>query len=474
MRAAVKVREKAIKAASYLLECAPDDLDIVGTEIRVKGTDRKIGLGEVARTLEGIAGFKLPGDLDPGLEATEQVIVHDMAFSSGSAVAEVEVDIETGQVHVTNFLLAHDCGTMINPMLVDGQVIGGIAHGISNALFEWMGFDENAQPLTNNYGEYLLVTATEMPPIEIMHRQSPSPLNTARGQGRRRVRGDPDAGGDHLGDRERAGGVRCAGGAGAGLADGPAGADRRRAAEGPRTMTASLSDIRRDLALANRLLSNEGVLDAFGHVSARHPENPERFLISVSLAPILVSEDDIVECTLDGRPVEPTERRLYSEGVIHSEIYRARPDVQAVCHHHAPKIMPFCISGEPLVPVSQLGAVIGSEAPFWDSQDEFGDTNLLLTRPEEGASLARALGPHWIVLMRRHGATVVARSVRELFFRAVHSGRECRLPDGGEAARPCRCAHPRRDRTRLAAPARSDRAALVLWAGAAAVMDCEN
>jgi carbon-monoxide dehydrogenase large subunit len=175
--AAVKVREKAIKAASYLLECAPDDLDIVGTDIRVKGTDRKIGLGEVARTLEGIAGFKLPGDLDPGLEATEQVIVHDMAFSSGSAVAEVEVDIETGQVHVTNFLLAHDCGTMINPMLVDGQVIGGIAHGISNALFEWMGFDENAQPLTNNYGEYLLVTATEMPPIEIMHRQSPSPLN---------------------------------------------------------------------------------------------------------------------------------------------------------------------------------------------------------------------------------------------------------------------------------------------------------
>ena len=186
-------------------------------------------------------------------------------------------------------------------------------------------------------------------------------------------------------------------------------------------MTADLSDIRRDLALANRLLSNEGVLDAFGHVSARHPENPERFLISVSLAPILVSEDDIVECTLDGRPVEPTERRLYSEGVIHSEIYRARPDVQAVCHHHAPKIMPFCVSGEPLLPVSQLGAVIGSEAPFWDSQDEFGDTNLLLTRPEEGASLARALGPHWIVLMRRHGATVVARSVRELFFRAVHS-----------------------------------------------------
>ncbi|MCS0496563.1 xanthine dehydrogenase family protein molybdopterin-binding subunit [Ancylobacter sp. MQZ15Z-1] len=176
--AAVKVRAKALEAAAHMLEARPDELTIVGTHIRMRGNNRTIGLGEVARALEGIAGYVLPGNLEPGLEATEQVIVHDMAFSNGSAVAEVEVDVETGHVQVLRYLLAHDCGQMINPMLVDGQVIGGIAHGIGNALFEWMGFDANAQPLTNNYGEYLLVTAPEMPSIELFHRESPSPLNT--------------------------------------------------------------------------------------------------------------------------------------------------------------------------------------------------------------------------------------------------------------------------------------------------------
>lgn len=199
-------------------------------------------------------------------------------------------------------------------------------------------------------------------------------------------------------------------------------------------MTATdLDALKRDLALANRLLTHEGVLDAFGHVSVRHPENPARFLISVSKAPLNVREADIIVCGLDARPVSPESRRLYSEGVIHGEIYRARPDVQAICHHHAPAIMPFAISGEPLRPVSQLGAVIGSEAPFWDSQDEFGDTNLLLTRPEEGASLARALGPHWVVLMRRHGATVVGRSLKEMFFRAVHSAGNASLQQAAKA-----------------------------------------
>lgn len=176
-----------------------------------------------------------------------------------------------------------------------------------------------------------------------------------------------------------------------------------------------------DLALANRILSNENVMDAFGHVSCRHPADPGRFLLSTGLAPILVQEKDIIEYGLDAKPVVPTDLPLYGEAVIHSEIYKARPDVQSICHHHAPAIMPFCVSGERLLPVCQTGGSIGAEAPFWDSQDEFGDTNLLLTRPEEGASLARALGPHWIVLMRRHGATVVGVSLREMVFRAMHS-----------------------------------------------------
>jgi len=107
--------------------------------------------------------------------------------------------------------------------------------------------------------------------------------------------------------------------------------------------------------------------------------------------------------------------------VIHGEIYKARPDVMAVCHHHAPAVMPFCITGEPLVPVFHLGATLGARVPFWDSQDEFGDTNLLVVKPEEGASLARALGSHSVVLMRRHGATVVGAGLRELVFRSIFS-----------------------------------------------------
>jgi ribulose-5-phosphate 4-epimerase/fuculose-1-phosphate aldolase len=186
------------------------------------------------------------------------------------------------------------------------------------------------------------------------------------------------------------------------------------------TSTASTSTAS-ELAIANRLLSHEGLMDAFGHVSCRHPGDSKRFLLSVGLPPIAVSESDIIEYGLDGKPLSATDRPLYSEAVIHSEIYKARPDVNAICHHHAPAIMPFCVSGRPLRPVSQTGATIGGLAPFWDSQDEFGDTNLLLTLPEHGRSLAAALGQNWIVLMKRHGATVVGRTLKEMVFRTMHT-----------------------------------------------------
>jgi ribulose-5-phosphate 4-epimerase/fuculose-1-phosphate aldolase len=175
-----------------------------------------------------------------------------------------------------------------------------------------------------------------------------------------------------------------------------------------------------ELAVANRILSNEGVMDAFGHASLRLPDRPERFLLSVALPPIVVHEADIVEYGVDGGAPR-TDRPLYSESVIHAEIYRARPDVHAICHHHAPAVMPFCISGAPLRAVTQPGASIGHRVPFWDSQDDFGDTNLLLTTSEHGRSLARALGGDWVVLMRRHGATVVGRSLKEMVFRTMAS-----------------------------------------------------
>ena len=186
-------------------------------------------------------------------------------------------------------------------------------------------------------------------------------------------------------------------------------------------MPSVVADLRYELALANRILANENVLDAFGHVSVRHPEDPNRYLLSRSRSPQLVQPDDILEFTLDSKPIEPPTVQLYSERVIHGEIFKARPDVMAVCHHHSPAVMPFCIAGEDIVPVFHLGAAVGASVPFWDSRDEFGDTNLLVTKPEEGASLARALGAHAMVLLRRHGATVVGADLRQLVFRTVYS-----------------------------------------------------
>jgi HCOMODA/2-hydroxy-3-carboxy-muconic semialdehyde decarboxylase len=183
------------------------------------------------------------------------------------------------------------------------------------------------------------------------------------------------------------------------------------------------ANIRIDTALGNRILANEGVLDAFGHVSMRHPANPNRYFLSRSRAPELVEPADILEYDLDSNPVKPTDQRLYAERVIHGEVYKARPDVMAVVHHHAPAMMPFCISGAELQPVMHLGAIIGPKVPMWDQYDDFGDTNLLLVKPEEGASLARTLGKAPLVLMKGHGATVVGSSIQELVFRAIYSCR---------------------------------------------------
>jgi ribulose-5-phosphate 4-epimerase/fuculose-1-phosphate aldolase len=180
-----------------------------------------------------------------------------------------------------------------------------------------------------------------------------------------------------------------------------------------------MTDVIEELVIANRILSHEGVIDAFGHVSVRHPADPNRYLLSRSRSPLLVEPDDILEFKLDSEPVKRTSTRLYSERVIHGCIYQARSDVMAVCHHHAPAVMPFCVSGKPIVPVFHVGATIGEQTPFWDQHDEFGDTNLLVVKEEEGQSLARALGRHSVVLMRRHGATVVGTSVRELVSRSI-------------------------------------------------------
>lgn len=188
-------------------------------------------------------------------------------------------------------------------------------------------------------------------------------------------------------------------------------------------MSNTLLEAHHELALANRIVANEGVIDAFGHVSMRHPDNPNRYLLSRSRAPELVTAEDFIEYDINSQPLRDPGVGQYSERVIHGEIYKARPEVNSVCHHHCPAFMPLLATGTDYMPIFHLGAVGGIRPPFWDQRDEFGDTNMLVVKPEEGASLARALGKHWMVLMMRHGVTVAGISVRDCVFRSVYSAR---------------------------------------------------
>lgn len=177
-RAALAVRAKILRIASHLMEADQEDLEILGTQVSIKGVPNSgTDFRKIAAAAAGLAGYVLPGIDEAGLSATELVTINDMAYSNGSAVAEVEVDEETGHVRVLSLTLAHDCGRVINPVTVDGQILGGIAHGLGNTLFEQMLFDDAGQPLTTTFADYLLVTAAEMPRVEIVHHETPSPLN---------------------------------------------------------------------------------------------------------------------------------------------------------------------------------------------------------------------------------------------------------------------------------------------------------
>jgi len=183
-----------------------------------------------------------------------------------------------------------------------------------------------------------------------------------------------------------------------------------------------------DLVIANRILAREEVVDAYGHVSVRHPDEPKRFLIARSLAPELVGPDDFVELGLDGEPVRSGEDRpLYLERFIHAAIFEARPDVMAVVHAHAEDTLPFGIAGgTQLRPVIHAGSFIGGAVPVWDIADHFGETNLLVTNIAQGRDLARCLGTGSVALMRGHGFAAAARSVIEVVRMSVYLPRNAR------------------------------------------------
>ena len=176
--AAMEVAAKAKKIAAGMMECLEDDLELADGHVRLKSApDVKKSLREIAIKSIGMPGFSMAGGLAPGLEHTAHFTPEQAVYSNGTHVAEVEVDIETGAVKINRYTVAHDCGRVINPMVVDGQVVGGVAHGVGNALFERLVFDENAQPLSTNFGEYLLPLATDVPRVDLVHLETPSPLN---------------------------------------------------------------------------------------------------------------------------------------------------------------------------------------------------------------------------------------------------------------------------------------------------------
>lgn len=176
-----------------------------------------------------------------------------------------------------------------------------------------------------------------------------------------------------------------------------------------------------DLVAANRILADQGVLDGYGHVSARHDRDPARFLMSRSLAPELVTAADIMEYGHDSEPVDPRGRSSYLERFIHGEIYRARPDVQAVVHSHSPSVIPFGVTGVPLRPLFHMSAFLADGAPVWDIRAAAGDTDMLVRTPALGRALAQTLGPRAVVLMRGHGVATVASGLPLVVFRSVYT-----------------------------------------------------
>ena len=175
--AAVAVREKAFAVAAHLLEASPQDLEIKDGQVGVAGTDRRITLKALAEAVSGVPGYSMPGHFEPGLESMQSFIPSALTYGIGCHAVEVEVDVGTCGVRILRYVVVNDSGRIVNPMIVEGQIVGGVAHAIGNSLLEWMGYDDQAQPLTTNFADYLLPGSTDVPNIELTLVEYPSPLN---------------------------------------------------------------------------------------------------------------------------------------------------------------------------------------------------------------------------------------------------------------------------------------------------------
>jgi HCOMODA/2-hydroxy-3-carboxy-muconic semialdehyde decarboxylase len=190
-----------------------------------------------------------------------------------------------------------------------------------------------------------------------------------------------------------------------------------------------LERARRDVVIANRILAQQKVLDAYGHVSIRHPDDPNKYLLARSCSPGIVDVDDIVEFHLDGAPTGPEKRPLYLERFIHGAVYERRPDVKAVLHSHADDLLPFSISKTMrLRPVIHACGDMGQDIPVWDIARNFGNaTSLLVLNMEHGRDLAQSLAGHRMALMAAHGFVCTGRSIYDLVRLAVYIPRNARV-----------------------------------------------
>ena len=182
-------------------------------------------------------------------------------------------------------------------------------------------------------------------------------------------------------------------------------------------------DLIADLVAANHILFDQGVVDAFGHISVRHDKRPDRFLLARNMAPGTVTADDIIEFDLDGNPIDAGGRKVYLERFIHGELFRARPDVMSVVHSHSHNIVPLStVKGTPLRAIFHMAGFIGEAAPVFEIREAGGDgTDLLISDNRLGAALAAKFAHADIALMRGHGSTVVANSIPLAVYRAVYA-----------------------------------------------------
>jgi ribulose-5-phosphate 4-epimerase/fuculose-1-phosphate aldolase len=198
-------------------------------------------------------------------------------------------------------------------------------------------------------------------------------------------------------------------------------------AQGTTSATPAPGELIEDLVAGNHILANEGILDGYGHISVRHPRNPDRFLIARSVAPELVTAADIIEYGLDGEPVDAKGRTSYKERFIHSEIYRARRDVNAVVHCHTPSLIPFADSTVPLRPMYHQSAFLAAGVPVFEIRQAAGMTNMLIETVALGRALAKALADKPALLMRGHGAVVTADTIPNVVGRSIYLDLNARI-----------------------------------------------